>query len=79
MLSERVCKRCHERHFGICYIGFFDGEKVQCPHTETRWIGYKRFCVGLTKVKGPPPKWCLYKLEHLLDTQNACQTTLRKM
>lgn len=74
MLNKEVCRKCCGKHYGVGKLcvsyRYFDvrwDKKgfVACP-IQFWYSAFSPFKSGMAKVKNKTPKWCPYKLEHIM-------------
>lgn len=74
MLSVKICRQCNKKRikdegmYEACSKGIesllLTENKIHCVHHLTH-----------VKINEPPPSWCLYSLEHLMETDKILEPT----
>ena len=79
MLSKRICEQCYEAHgydsvLKEVWKPFQGRVEAVCPRTNRHSI-QKMF--DFADVKHPPPEYCPYALEHIIEADHARQKHLQ--
>jgi hypothetical protein len=68
MLNKEFCKRCHVQYFmGNRWTVLVDNQWEENKLISCPLALHNSFEFPTCKISDPPPEWCPYALEHVLN------------